>query len=48
MREVTEKPDGSNSVYNYLLESLGEDRNSEGWISYLLERAGQALTAIRR
>lgn len=34
MREVTEKPDGSNSVYNYLLKNLGDDRNAENWISY--------------
>lgn len=41
MREVTEKPDGSSSVYNHLLENLGEDRNAEKWISYLSERGGQ-------
>lgn len=41
MREVTEKPDGSSSVYNYLLESLGEERSSESWISFLSEHGGQ-------
>lgn len=46
MREVTERPDGSCSVYNSLLESLGEDRNAERWISYLSEHGGKDRTII--